>query len=295
MAYEFEQRTDWRNVSQGNPETILFAEDLLRYEQAHADAHTEITALGQKMIVSDTDPGNVPDGTVWIQPVPESSYLDSVPGLLARWQVDKLNAADGTVVSSFAPTAGTWATPLASASGPSLVHSGVNGRKVLAFDGVNDYLDADHPDIAGASTEFIVCNLQTAGTSGGRAISSITSASYRAVRLSSTPGNGGMLTSGTAPNSIYDAWSHTSGWRVVAAVFDGATSRLHPHKRTAIAGATNLALQSDLRLGRGPATSTEYSRIDIADLAIVNGALTDVQIKAVMDELAVRYGQTLGS
>lgn len=250
--------------------------------------------VGQ-IIVSATDPGASPDGTIWVRPTTVLSVLDTMTGLAARWDADALTATHGAAVVSFAPTAGTWITPLASVSGPSLTHSAINGRKALTFDGVNDFLDADHPDIATASTIFIVCHLQTTGAAGGRAVASMTSAAYRAIRLSSAGSTGGMVTSGSAPNSLYDAWTDTSGWRIIAAVFDGASSRLYRHKRTPLTGQTNLAVQADLRLGRGPATSAEYSKIDIADLAIVERACTDAEVKAVLDELAARYGQTLGA
>lgn len=45
--FDFEERTDWRNEAEGAPQTILYAEDLLRYEAAHAAAAGEIRALQQ--------------------------------------------------------------------------------------------------------------------------------------------------------------------------------------------------------------------------------------------------------
>jgi len=121
----------------------------------------------------------------------------------------------------------------------------------------------------------------------------MTSSSFRSIRLASNNTSGGMLTSGSTPNSIYDSWTSNAGWRIVAAVFNGASSAFYRHKRTPLTGTTNLVNQADLRLGRGPASSSEYSRIDIADLAIVNRACTDAEVKDVLDELAGRYGQTL--
>ncbi|WP_326599956.1 hypothetical protein [Rhodococcus sp. PD04] len=232
-----------------------------------------------------------------MQPSVAASALDTLPDLLARWNADALTAANGSEVTSFAPTVGAWTSPLAAAAGtaPTLAHAALNGRKALSFNGTNQFMDLDHADITGASTIFLVCNLQTAGSAGGRAVASMTSTSFRAIRLSSGNTTGGMLTSDASPNSIYDTWTSTSGWRIIAAVFSGASSALYRHKRTAMAGTTNLVNQADLRLGRGPAASTEYSRIDIADLAIVNRACTDTEVKTVLDEPAARYGQTLGA
>ncbi|MEE2058989.1 LamG-like jellyroll fold domain-containing protein [Rhodococcus artemisiae] len=268
-----------------------------KIDEDEADLRYAPASLANKILISSVDPGAVPDGTIWVQPTITESVLDTLSGLSARWKPDALTAGNGSEVTSFAPTVGAWTSPLVASSGvaPTLAHSALNGRKVLSFNGTNQYMDLDHEDITGPSTIFIVCDLQTAGSAGGRAVASMTSGSFRSIRLSSNGTTGGMLSSGSAPNSIYDSWTSTSGWRIIAAVFDGASSALYRHKRTPITGTTNIVNQADLRLGRGPAASSEYSRIDIADLAIVNRACTDTEVKDVLEELADLYGQTLGA
>lgn len=260
-----------------------------------------LNATYARVVVSDTAPANPTPGMIWLGPHveagPPPSALDTAANLLARWQADKLTAADGSLVASFTPTAGSWTSPLAAGSGtePTLRHAAFGGRKALAFNGTSQFLDLNHPDITGPSTIIIACDLQAAGSAGGRAVASMTAASYRAIRLASSDTQGGMLTSGSTPNSVYDNWTAASGKRLIAAVFDGASSRLYLHKRTAVTGTTNLVTQSDLRLGRGPDASSQYSRIDVADLAILDRALPDAEVKTILDELAALYGLNLGA
>lgn len=294
---------DWKPAP--DPSTPVTDTALEHIEQGLVDAHAVLDALDSTYIrgtVSETPPSSPAVGDLWFGPAtggstPPPSALDTMSGLLARWEVNKLTTANGTEVLSFAPTTGTWTSPLTATAGtaPTMLTAGLNGRKALSFNGTDEFIELDHADITSASTIFIVCNLQTAGGSGGRAVTSMTSTNYRTIRLASDNTNGGILTSGSTPNSVYDSWTSTSGWRVLVGVFDGASSRFYRHKRTGLTGTTNLVTQADLRLGRGPGASTEYSRIDIADLAIVGRACTDAEVKTVLDELAATYGQTLGA
>lgn len=322
MPYEPFYPGGWKNDGSRQPakpgETPMNAEALTHYDQALAVAYESLdeleaaTGTGRlseqglnatyaRVLVSDTAPVNPAPGMIWLSPHveagPPPSALDTAANLLARWQADKLTAADGSPVASFTPTAGSWTSPLAAGSGtePTLRHAAFGGRKALAFSGTNQFMDLNHPDINGPSTIIIACDLQTAGSAGGRAVASMTATSYRAIRLASSDTQGGMLTSGSTPNSVYDNWTAASGKRLVAAVFDGASSRLYLHKRTASIGTTNVVAQSDLRLGRGPDASSQYSRIDVADLAILDRALPDAEVKTILDELAALYGLSLGA
>lgn len=303
-AGEIGYEIDTNKLKVGNG---LAAWDTLTYfvDEATLNATYARTDAVPTIIISDTAPVDPAVGTIWFGPyvgnevVEPSSALDSAANLLARWTPNALSATDGSAVSSFAPTAGAWSTPLIAGAGtePTLEHNVLNGKKVLSFNGIDQFIELDHDNITGPSTIVMVCDLKTSGANGGRALASMTATSYRSIRLSSTPGQGGMLTSGSTPNSIYDDnWSETSGWTIVVASFDSTTSRLYRNQRTVTGtGTTNLVAQADLRLGRGPDASTQYSRIDIADLAIIERAVPDAEVKLIVDELVALYGLTLGA
>ncbi|NVC24063.1 hypothetical protein E7Z53_11530 [Kocuria salina] len=268
-----------------------------------------VAAQGAHYIYGTTEPAETTYTTaegatypvVWVAPgagtapstVPLVSPLDTDSDLMARWEIARHNGTAGTPVTSLNRTAGTWAAAaLTGANGPTFTTGAINGRPALRFDGIDDHLDLDHADLTGPTTFIAVAKLNTYGT--GRLVSSISGTSYRMIRTSSSADQLGILTNGTN-TSLYAPWNLSTGWMIVVAVVD-TTSRLYLNTRTPLTGAgPALTTQADLRLGRGSGTSTQYTDMELADLAILNRGISDYDAQRFIDELTAKYKISMGA
>lgn len=215
---------------------------------------------------------------------PGFSPLD-VPNLAIWLKADVLSLTNGDVVPSWTDSSGNGrpAVQATSARQPTFRAAVLNGKPVVRFDGVDDFLRTVTFPLVQPNTTFIVCkwaattSLKAAhdGYTNSKAVVDFESGAIRlyagtAVRFS---------TASTAWRLLNVTWN---GPATVARAEGGAGVTLNPGT-----GAMN-----GLTLGSQGMGSAGYAAIDIAEVIEFSRQLTADELNRVGNYLAAKYGLT---
>ena len=266
-----------------------------------------IAAIEQRIFVSETAPADPTAGMVWFDTsvpfVPDApNAIDSLSGLLVRYRVNDVDAAAGTAVATIEPRSGSQSVALAQATAanrPTLLHSAVGGKRALQFTPAeSDFMSMSLPLMSTPVTVFAVFDIDNAasyvlgGQNSGQHAGILTNVGGTTIRMNTSASLGAGVTS---------TWTAGDGFRIVAAVYEAGTNaaRFYDTKLTATTGTTSTAAVANLGpifVGRAPADyGGGYANLKLADLAIVSGAVSDADVKTVLQDLGTYYGVTLGA
>lgn len=221
----------------------------------------------------------------------------SVSGLIALFRASDLGLTDNTAVASWAPSAGSETAALAQGTAgnrPVFRTGQVGGHPAVRFTGASSHnLDTG---AWGTSrpvpvTVFLVAQADTGN--GGNFFSGRSGVYCYA-------GQEGTTTFYIGAGAVREAsWTITTGssaWHVYAFVYNGASSSRYYDTTTATTvttGTTASAALPGLRLGTNSTAASFFLSGAIAEIAVVNGAMSSSAIASVLVWLAGRYSITL--
>jgi len=232
-----------------------------------------------------------------------SSGLNSIPGLISRWTAQSLALANGAAVSTWARSAGVQTASLTSSGSnrPTFVTGAVNGLPAVRFtrtsESVGQWMDSGNWTQTYAVPLTIFCVFKAASLAGqnmdlwsGRFVNNQPVYTHASINGQSrvTVGAGGY---GTLTNAtILD----TGNYHAVGVVYNGANSKIFFDSLTATAtGSTNQNSTSAMPgIMFGANTQHAGSHLDgfIAEMIVVQGAMSDADMAGVMGQLGIRYG-----
>lgn len=181
----------------------------------------------------------------------------------------------------------TDAIQTTAASQPVLKTNVQNGKAVVRFDGVNDFLANMLPAaLSQPNTVFLVAKARATGVMDF--IDGNVSTNRYVIRPSSTTGV--VLHSGT---TITAAPYTPTNWNVYSVVFQGANTSLKVNGGTETTGNTGTNTMTGLTIGSGNTGGGEWCDCDIAEILVFNAALTTRQRRQVEKYLARKWGISL--
>lgn len=209
-----------------------------------------------------------------------------IPGLAGWWKADSLALSDGAAVSSWADSSGGGHTA-AQATGslqPVYKTNIVNGKPVVRFDGVDDYLTATIVSDAQPTQWFLVFKAADSGV-----IRFLVASGQSILRHSSSD-----LMLINAPTDVWGTYTHSgAAWSVFTATFNGASSKLYMAGDAGQAVSTPGAntTGTGLTIGADGSLTRSWSG-DIAEIVHYNRELNADERADVHTYLAAKYGLT---
>lgn len=203
------------------------------------------------------------------------------------------NLSDG-VVSSWTPARGSQLTPATQATStaqPTRASSVLNGHPAVLFDGSDTLVTAAWGSAPDLPLTIIAVAKVTTGTS--RVLAGITTGVKTVAlgRASATPF--GFYTQAGASATIATASAPSNDYHLLVSVLNGADSRLYVDSRTPLTGdlsnvnATPAGL-TGIRIGSG-SSGTAFLNGGVALLAVVGGALTQLEVSDLLSALGTKY------
>ena len=219
---------------------------------------------------------------------------DTIPNLAAWWKADSLGLADGATVSSWADSGpGGWTATQGTASArPTFRTAVLNGKPVVRFDGVDDFLISSASTSHTETTIFAV--IKPTSTTGDRSI-----------RVAS--GSGGITSTirdGKPRMGSQDLVSlHTStttvsttAFQVLTCSYSDSTNTVAFH-RNGSADGSSTAVTASPTAGRTTQIAAEpaggYLVGDLAELVIYSRVLTSSERAEVHSYLQDKYAVTV--
>lgn len=237
------------------------------------------------VITSETPPANPLPGQVWVDTSPLRD-LTQLPGILGSWRAEDLTHLTTGQSVQYVPSRVGLGSPLiqmTSSNRPTLDLTAAGGRPALRFVKTSSQsMEAPLPTVSGPLTVISAfkCNSNesTIYSSGDAKYVSLF---YGASSFASMTNSGTML---TTPGDL--------GWNIVVQVIDGASSRVYWSSLTAsawsITDQSAVGFQDALRVGNN--SSTMYSNMLLAEIALYNRGLSDGEVREVFYELGPKYG-----
>ena len=237
---------------------------------------------------------------------------DSIASLTGWWKAESLGLADGTEIDEWDDEQGPYTFLDGGATAKPLYKTSIiNGRPVVRFDGVNDYMFGDIGDHTldtlinnDAGTIMSAQNVTNIGTDSATAVNneatwaSGTTGDYVGtyLRSSGTVFGSNYDTNGDHAAHLVDAegawscitWMHGGG-NVYSGIDDTRTASL-----TSLASGNTHAtpMAGILRLGR-PFSNAFYLEYDLAEICFFDTALSEADRQTVERWFANRYSITL--
>ena len=181
---------------------------------------------------------------------------------------------------------GNHATQGTGAAQPLLVTNVQNGLPVIRFDGSNDCLNAASGKTFSQPSTWMVVFKLNSGTNKD-IVGGIGPANENSVFVDGT-GYLGMY----APSTGVTSAVSPSGFQIVTAVFNGATSNLWRNS-TLIRSNVTVGGSATLGLQIGASMSNKFSESDICEALFVNAAISNDDRAATVAYLAAKWGITL--
>lgn len=225
-------------------------------------------------------------------------------GLLAWWKADSLALANGAPVTSWADSSGNARTAAQATAGnqPVFATAAVNGLPAVTFDGVDDALvtGAFASPTAGA-TVLVAQNLNRAGAGYKTVITHAAAATWVApfarldMRVQSVAAGeawyGGVQDQSTAPNAVVEGSLPSTGWQVMAFVYDQTNMLLYRNgTQVAVKGRTGTMTSSTFPVYLGNDTSlTNSYQGSIAEILYYDRGLNATELGQVQSYLQAKY------
>jgi hypothetical protein len=234
-----------------------------------------------------------------LPPAPKYNFTTDAQ-MLAHFNAATLALANGAAVDSWAPASGTYTAPLVQATA-------ANQPTFIAA-------DATLANKAAVHMTDSVRRMSTAAWGAARAtpvtivaVTALDSAPAGAPMWTGQNGvylngstNAGLVTMGAgAVHQMSRSVATGMGWKIIVAVYNGATSKLFVSGKAGTAGTTSTTTENanaalpGLRLNTssdGTGTSAERK---FARFAAIGRALTDQEVADTMDRLSQEYGIAL--
>ncbi len=226
--------------------------------------------------------------------------LDAVPGLIARWVADDLDAAldAGDPVGSWAPRPGAVEIgPLAAAGTvrPTFAPAAAGGHDAVRFDrAAGQYLDTGAWTYTYGTPLTVLAVWRPATLEARMDVWSGRGTTY--VHGSATPAR---FTAGAgADGELENPTTITPGrWHVVGAVYDGSASSIFWDALTATAAGTTStqaanpqAALAGLHLGANPQGFGAYLDGWVAEVLVIDRVVGAAEMSGLLGELATTYG-----
>jgi hypothetical protein len=254
---------------------------------------------GRRPIVLEGQIDNRPNPAVHASTVLVPGFRDWAPTDVANCEMwlaaDNLSGLnDGDPVSTWADASGNNRDGVvAGANRPVYKTNILNGKPVVRFDGVDDYMPFSNWVARTSRTVFIVVKRATAG-SGNRYLLQFGSTSA----LLYSPGNSSWVWSTNQAGSDASIGTVTNtNWNLIVLRLQSASS-MQAFLNNGASGATTFDPQdgvttnSSLQIGN---TGTNAPDVDVAELISFSGALSDPDMVTVRDYLGAKYGLGWGS
>lgn len=213
-----------------------------------------------------------------------SLIVDAISPLnpLNWYAADSLALADGTAVSSWTDKSGATrhATQATGANQPLFKTAIVNGKPVLRFDGINDYLSL--PNTVAAQPITVVAVLNSVSDAGQRAWLGANNVIFYK--------NGSNPPAVFAGASLTGTGSISGAFHIASCVLNGSSSAVYLDNANVASGNGGASVPaSAITIGiNGPGGGFVWSG-DIAELVVFGAALTAGQLVGVHQQLAAKY------
>lgn len=209
----------------------------------------------------------------------------TVSGLVGWWKADAITGkVDGDTISQWSDLSGV-AHHLLQATGslqPLYKTAIQNGKAVVRFDGVDDYLVSGPAVYSQPLTNFIVLRYRSARVGNDTAFAG----SSNQMRLLRTSTGLGMYANGSvAPTITQDV---QTAFHVYTAVFSGASSELRVDGGTAATG--NPGVSTTAAFALAASNGSEVGPVDVGEWLIYNSTLSGTDRAAVETYLKGKWG-----
>lgn len=219
---------------------------------------------------------------------PAAKTPDQVSGLIGWWKADAIEGLnDGNSVTNWSDSSGNNNTLTAvTATKPVYKTSIVNGKPVVRFANNNDNLKTGNLTQAQPYTYIIV--LSQSGTTNTHALCQNVTTGSCLLAITATT----SLTRMNAGTGVSEATSSGSAWRIITAVYNGASSVGRVNGTQVIASNVGANGYSAAPFGLSAANPTGLNG-DIAEVAFFAGAISDNDRLAVEAYLSTKYSITI--
>lgn len=205
--------------------------------------------------------------------------IDNVPGILRRWRADTIAQSNATAVASWSAMTGGGA--LAQATGtkqPQYITSGINGKPVVRFDGVDDLLTQTITNVAHPITWVLIAKLTATATSYRQVVQSGSE-----IWLNST--DGWTLYANT---TIVSGIETTNPVCIIGSIASSTDAQLYLDGTQRATGAVgSLSTGTSLAVGNHATLARPFNG-DIAELLLIDHAVTANE-KSWIDTYAQNY------
>lgn len=219
------------------------------------------------------------------EPPPPPFTPTSIAGLAAWYDASQIpSLADGDPVASWADLSGNSRTLSqgTSAARPTYKTAIQNGRAIVRFDGVDDFMQSGVFTLAQPINVFIVVNWRT-NAADASALDGLSGITMLIRQQASRQINvfAGVDLSG--PASVTDVW------RQYGVVFSGASSEIRVDGGAATAGNAGTGSPGGLTVGARGGAGSAFGAVDIAEVLAYDSALSTVNRQSVEAYLKTKW------
>lgn len=210
--------------------------------------------------------------TAITQPVPRLVSVLPPPGTLwGAWDARSGTFDGDGVCAALADLTGN-ARPLAQdavGSSPIRTLNALNGKPIITFDGIDDWLETpEDANPQGFAAVFVIN--QVTWTANDRILSTVSGSNpiwYQTAGGGGTSGEAMLLFAGSGFQPFLDL--PTEEWAIITARFDGTSSRLRKNLEAAAEGEPGTTAGNGVILGANQAGANSWSNIAIAAGCII--------------------------
>jgi hypothetical protein len=224
-------------------------------------------------------PLTIPGLALWLDASDASTLFQSHDGTTPA-------VADGDVVGYWGDKSSNGRNPIqaTTANKPLLKLATQNGRNVVRFDGINDYLQVAFAALPQPNTVFLV--FKSTGALFRRFTDGTGAGDRCVIFFDSAFPNYAMF----AGTSVQIPGVSAANWNLFTVLFNGASSTARVNRALAASGDTGLNSLGGLTLAIDINLSSYPAAVDFSELIIVNGAITDANRNAVEQYLVSKWG-----